>query len=60
MRHFFEGSSFSLQKMENVMVGLGLNPLNAKDKQILIECFDYDRNKVVSRGDIQTMVSSCI
>jgi len=42
------------------MISLGLNPLNAKDKEILIECFDYDRNKVVTRSDIQTMVSTCI
>jgi hypothetical protein len=60
VKYFFEGSSFSLNKMEGVMVSLGLNPLNAKDKEILIECFDYDRNKVVNRGDIHRMVSTCV
>lgn len=31
-RLFFEGNAFSLQKMDSVMEGLGLAPLNSKDR----------------------------
>lgn len=49
-----------MQKLESVMAGLGFNSLNNKDKQILIECFDYDRNKSITRSDIEAMMNMCI
>lgn len=57
---FFEGGCFSLQKMDSVMHGLGLAPLNKKDREILIECFDYDRNKVITKSDLSQMMACCI
>lgn len=59
VRHFFENGAFSMQKLDGVMSGLGMGPLNAKDKEILVECFDYDRNKVVTRNDISQMMTRC-
>jgi hypothetical protein len=59
VRHFFDNGSFSMQKLDGVMSGLGMGLLNAKDREILIECFDYDRNKVVTRSDIAQMMTRC-
>lgn len=58
-RHFFEGGALSLAKLDAVMGGLGMGLLNAKDREILIECFDYDRNKAVTKSDISQMVTRC-
>lgn len=59
MRHFFENGTFSMQKLDGVMSGLGMGLLNAKDREILIECFDYDRNKTITRSDIGQMMTRC-
>lgn len=59
MRHFFDNGAFSMQKLDAVMGGLGMGLLNAKDREILIECFDYDRNKIVTRSDIAQMMTRC-
>jgi hypothetical protein len=58
-RHFFEGGALSMQKLDAVMGGLGMGQLNAKDREILIECFDYDRNKTITKNDIAQMVTRC-
>jgi hypothetical protein len=58
-RHFFECGAFSMQKLDGVMTGLGMGLLNAKDKEILVECFDYDRNKSITRNDISQMMNRC-
>lgn len=42
------------------MQNLGMNTLNAKDREILIECFDYDKNKQISRRDIAEMMDICV
>lgn len=38
----FTGDTLSLNKIDELMRSLGQPPLSAKDKEILIECFDYD------------------
>ena len=48
-----------MQKLDTVMGGLGMGLLNAKDREILIECFDYDRNKVITKSDISQMMNRC-
>lgn len=59
VKHFFDGGAFSMQKLDGVMAGLGMGLLNTKDREILIDCFDYDRNKSITRNDIAQMMSRC-
>jgi hypothetical protein len=59
VRYFFEGGALSLGKLESVMVGLGMAPLNSKDREILVECFDYDRNRQITRADLQQLTRLC-
>jgi hypothetical protein len=59
VKHFFDGSTFSMQKMDSVMVAMGMAPLNSKDREILLECFDYDRNKVITKSDLSQMMEKC-
>lgn len=42
------------------MAGLGMPQLNAKDREILIECFDYDRNRQITRSDLSQMMNRCV
>jgi hypothetical protein len=37
----------SVNKIDELMKSLGQPPLSAKDKEILIECFDYDGDGAV-------------
>ena len=46
--------------MDSVMGGLGMPQLNAKDREILIECFDYDRNRQITRSDLAQMMTRCV
>ena len=59
IKYFFEGDNLSLQKIDSVMQSLGMPSLNSKDKEILIECFDYDRNKAVTKSDLAEMAKRC-
>lgn len=56
MKHFFDDNKFSLKKLDKVMGDLGLNELNRKDKEIMVECFDYDRDNQITEGDLKTMM----
>ncbi len=35
---------------------LGYNELNKKDKEIMVECFDYDRDGAIRGEDLGAMV----
>ncbi len=59
IKYFFEGDNLSMQKIDSVMHSLGMASLNAKDKEILVECFDYDRNKAVTKSDLAEMKKRC-
>ena len=48
MKHFFDDGSFSIKKLDKVMGELGYNQLNRKDKEIMVECFDYDRDNHIT------------
>lgn len=48
-----------MQKLDTIMTGLGMGLLNTKDREIMIECFDYDRNKTITRSDVSQMMSRC-
>jgi hypothetical protein len=56
MKHFFNDNKFSVKKLDRVMSELGLNGLNRKDKEIMVECFDYDRDNHITEGDLNTMM----
>ena len=56
MHHFFEGDKLSLSRLESVMRGLGMAPLNSKDREILIECFDFNRDKAVTKEDLYALM----
>jgi hypothetical protein len=43
----FTGDTLSVNKIDELMRSLGQSPLSAKDKEILIECFDYDGDGTV-------------
>ncbi len=55
-RHYFEEGKFSIKKLDKVMGELGHNELNKKDKEIMVECFDYDRDGLIRGEDISAMV----
>ena len=55
--HFlFSGNTLSLNKIDEVLKSLDQAPLTPKDKEILIECFDYDGDGSVSLEDIEKML----
>lgn len=35
---------------------MGYNELNRKDKEIMVECFDYDRDGVITEKDLSSMM----
>ena len=55
-RHFFDEGKFSIKKLDKVMGEVGYNELNKKDKEIMVECFDYDRDGLIRGEDISGMV----
>ena len=52
LRHYFYEGKFSIKKLDKVMGELGYNELNKKDKEIMVECFDYDRDELIGGEDI--------
>ena len=39
----------SLKKLDELMINLNMPVLNAKDREILVECYDFDLNGGVGR-----------
>ena len=49
----------SLKKLDELMINLNMPVLNARDREILVECFDFDRGGGVGRDDLSTLMEMC-
>lgn len=49
----------SLKKLEGVMTSLAMPALTPKDRELLIECFDFDRDGSISSEDLVQLMSLC-
>ena len=47
-----------MRKVEELMRSVG-GGLNEKDREILVECFDFDGDGVVGREDLRVLVGLC-
>lgn len=54
--HFFENKKMSMQKLDKTMKTLGYQELNKKNKEMLIDCFDFNSNKAVDFQDLNTLI----
>jgi hypothetical protein len=42
------------------MVELGINKLNKKDKEILFECFDYNKDNSITKKDLEELMDRAV
>ena len=48
-----------MKKVDELMTSLNMPVLNAKDREILIECFDIDRDGSITREDLGKIMELC-
>ena len=55
----FEGDSLSLKKLDSVMTSLPMPTLTPKDRELLVECFDFDRDGSINQEDLFQLMNLC-